>query len=168
MKTITFRPLRRIKKTGKITVASYMSWYKVKCANYNKFSLKVLDEYSALDKSEFVYDHEGELLYHFNYNPWDVFVYHGSCIDPLFDWDYLRETYKSFSIDGGAGGHISRHWRGTDCYGTPTFSHLTADKIVDAGYKDLNEFEPLTVGYVIDWLGWFLYQLENSYLKIGK
>ena len=41
MKTITFRPLRRIKKTGKIVVASYMQWRKVKTADYSKFKLVV-------------------------------------------------------------------------------------------------------------------------------
>lgn len=168
MKTITFRPLRRIKKTGKITVASYMGWYKVRCANYSEFSLVVNDEYKDFDKSEFVYNHEGELLFHFNYNPWDVFVYYGSCIEDGFDWDELRARYKSFSIDSGNGDWISRHWRGADCMGTPTFSHLTIDGISNAEYKDTDQFEPLTVGYVIDWLGWFLYQLENSHLKIGK
>ena len=167
MKTVVFRPLRRIKKTGKVAVASYMQWNKVRCANYSQFKLDVVPDYKLMDKDEFVYDHKGELLYHFNYNPWDVFVYNGSCIEDGFDWDYMRETYKDFSIDSG-GEWISRYWRGTDCNGTPTFSHLTTDGIANAEYRNVTQFEPLTVGYVIDWLGWFLYQLENSKLKVVK
>ena len=162
MKTINFRPLRVHKKSGKVIVASYPQWYKVRCANYNEFVLNVINEYYTMNKTDFVYNRELELLYHLNYNPWDVFVYNGTCLDADFNWDYLSETYKSFSIDKGDGSRVMRSWRGCDCEGTPTFSHHTADSIGNGGCWDLKEWEPLTVGYVVDWLGWFLYHLENS------
>jgi len=164
MKQLNFRPLRINKKTGKVVVSSYMSWHKVKCANYSDFHLNVISDYKQMNPLDYVYDHNGELLYHFNYNPWDVFVYHGTCLDSGFDWDYLRHDHGSFSIYDGD--RYSFHWKGADVQGTPTFSHLTADKIANAGYTNMNEFEPLTVGYVISWLGWFLYHLENSKLKV--
>lgn len=163
MKEIKFRPLRLHKKSGKIIVASYMEWNKVRCANYSEFILKVVGEYEQMDKNSLVHNHKGEALYHFNYSPWDVFVYHGSSIDDGFDWDYLRNTYGSFSINSGD--RTSYHWRGADCEGTPTFSHLTAE-CVERNYGNILQFEPITVAYVLDWLGWFLYHLENSTLKV--
>lgn len=174
MKSITFRPLRRIKKTGKITVASYMQWNKVKCANYSKFLLTVNDEYKMFDKSELVYNHEGKLLFHFNYDPWEVYTYCGTCLDYAFDWDQLREKHKSFTIiskDHEGKEYSSYHWRGADCSGTPTFTHYDEDYITTDdpwNYYRSDSFEPVTVEYVITWLGWFLYQLENSCLQIGK
>ncbi len=48
-----------------------------------------------------------------------------------------------------------------DCNGTPIFSHLTADYIA-THYKDVTQFEPLTVKQVVFWFGWFIYGLENS------
>lgn len=168
MKTIKFRPLRRIKKSNYIAVASYLCWNKLRCANYvGEFSLQLVSDYENFDRSEFVYNSVGELLFHFNYNPWDVFVYKGSCLDDDFSWENMREQHKSFSILSDDG-KISHHFLGADCMGTPTFSHLTADGIVDSGYENMNCFEPLTVGYVMDWLGWFLYQLENSKLIVIK
>jgi hypothetical protein len=169
MKTIIFRPLRKIKKTGKITVASYMQWNKVRTANYSYFNLNVISDYTEFNKSEFVYNHLGESLYHYNYNPWHVFTYNGTCLDKGFDWDFMYKEYRSFSIDNG-GEYIARFWRGADCAGTPIFTHLTADSIADnfTTITNVNEFEPITVGYVLDWLGWFLYNLEKSNLKVIK
>jgi hypothetical protein len=73
MKVVIFKPLRRIKKTGKITVASYMQWRKVKTSDYNNFSLIIDDEYKSFPKDEYVYDHKGENLFWYNFkNPQDV------------------------------------------------------------------------------------------------
>lgn len=174
MKTIVFRPLRLIKKTGKITVASYMQWNKVRCANYSKFYLIVDNEYEKMNKSDFVYNHEGIQLYHFGYNPWGIHEHHGSCIDYCFDWDEMRSKYKDFIIvsethDGKE--HKSYHIRGADCSGTPIFSHYDEDRVTTDdiwNYHGADAFYPVTVDYVITWLGWFLYQLENSTLKIYK
>lgn len=173
MKTIVFRPLRFNKKAGKIIVASYMQWNKVRCGNYSKFNLIVKDDYEQMNKSDFVYNHEGKQLYHFGYNPWDVYEYYGSCIAEGFDWDEMRRTYKDFilvsSFDDKP--YKSYHIRGADCAGTPTFTHYDEDRVTSDdtwNYYGSDAFEPVTVDYVITWLGWFLYQLENSYLKVGK
>lgn len=50
MRTIKFRPLRVIKKTGKITVASYMQWRKVMTADYNQFNLIISDDHKKMAK----------------------------------------------------------------------------------------------------------------------
>ena len=99
MKTIKFRPLRRIKKTGKITVASYMQWRKVKTADYSQFKLIVNQEYKTFDKDELVYDHKGENLFWRHYNPEEI---------PLFEnhnqktWktDYDMYCAKGLDVDG--------------------------------------------------------------------
>lgn len=169
MNTLKFRPLRRVKKTGKIVVASYMGWNKIKCANYNKFNLIVNDDYKIMPEDEYVYTHEGDLIYFFEYNPWDVFVHYGSCIAQDFDWDEIREQHKSFIIEHN--GHRSYHMRGADCSGTPSFTHWDENRISQEdtwNYYGHESFEPLTVKKVLEWLGWFLYRLDNSYLKIEK
>ena len=60
------------------------------------------------------------------------------------------------------------HWdvKGFDCDNVPVFSHNTADYIA-THYKDMNQFEPLTVGMVKLWFGWFLFNLENLKLQIN-
>jgi len=165
MKTITFRPLRKIKKTGKIVVASYMQWRKVKTADYRNFNLVVDDEYKGVPSEEYVYDHEGEQLFWFTYAPDEVQIFDFLPLDiqQLSDVKVPKEPY---GINWGSGGNINYNVKGMDCDGVPTFSHHTANYC--ALYKDINQFEPLTVGMVTKWLGWFLYQLENSYLQIGK
>lgn len=173
MRQIIFRPLRRVKKTGKVVVASYMQWNKVRCGNYSKFNLIVKNDYEQMNKSDLVYNHKGEQLYHFGYNPWDVHEHYGSCIADGFDWDEMRSKYKDFILVSEDNGSLykSYHIRGADCVGTPTFTHYYEDRVVGDDvwdYYGADAFEPVTVGYVITWLGWFLYQLENSYLKIGK
>lgn len=173
MKSITFRPLRRVKKTGKIVVASYMQWNKLRCANYSEFSLIVDSEYEQMNKSDFVYNHEGKQLYHFGYNPWDVHEHYGSCIAEGFSFDEMRSKYKDFILVSEFDGrpHKSYFIRGADCAGTPSFTHYDEDRVTSDdtwNYYGADAFEPVTVGYVITWLGWFLYQLENSSLKVGK
>ena len=173
MKTVIFRPLRRVKKTGKVVVASYMQWNKLRCANYLDFNLVVVNEYEKMNKSDFVYNHEGKQLYHFNYNPWDVHEHYGSCIDLCFDWDEMRRLYKDFIIVSDHDGKEYRSYslRGADCAGTPCFTHYYEDMITTDdtwNYYGGDAFEPVTVEYVISWLGWFLYQLENSKIKVSN
>lgn len=129
----------------------------------------VNDDYKEMDKSKFVYNHEGKQLYHFGYNPWDVHEHYGSCIAEGFNWDEMRKIHKDFIIVNST--YKSYHIRGADCAGTPTFTHYDEDRITTDdtwNYYGADSFEPVTVEYVITWLGWFLYQLENSHLKIGK
>lgn len=161
------------KKMGKIIVASYPLWNKVKTANYSQFNLIVDDEYKRLDPESFVHDHKGELLYFFPYNPAEVMAFQRTVIDEEdFDYDDARALHRDFIIHH-AGGKYGSPWtsyfmRGADCQGTPTFTHHTGDIISRDGYYSMFDFEPLTVKMVRQWLGWFLFQLENSRLQIGK
>lgn len=160
MKTITFRPLRRIKKTGKVTVASYMSWYKIQTADYGKFKLIINTEYKMLPPHELVYDHEGNQLFWFKYHPADIPVFNYSI---LFDLDKIREENKHYAINWQSGNPLNYNAKGLDCSGTPIFSHYTEKHIKD-NYKDTKQFKPLTVEMVVNLFGWFLYQLQNNEL----
>jgi hypothetical protein len=178
LKEITFRPLRRIKKTGKISVASYMQWYKVRCADYGKFSLKIDEEYKMLPSDEYVYNHKGERLFWRDYNPSDIPIFNHSVVKLHNDFDNWDDTLSVFENLSAAnketgwgylwhiGGSINYHCKGLDINGTPTFSHGTEKQIV-SGYKleSISQFEPLTVRMVTKWFGWFLYQLENVQLQ---
>jgi hypothetical protein len=157
MKTITFRPLRRIKKTGKITVASYMQWRKVKTADYSKFKLIVSDEYKSFPKDELVYNHNGENLFWRNYNPEEEI-----------------QMLNEYALVDGEQPPYPRMWKtdwgmysakGLDCDGVPAFSHETANEIVKDHTRNLNDYSPLTVEVVNWWFGWFLYQLQNNELE---
>jgi len=156
MKTIIFRPLRRIKKTGKITVASYMQWRKVKTADYSNFKLIINDEYKAFRKDELVYNHNGENLFWRHYNPEEIpMLNRYNLVDgeqppypPMWKTDYGMYSAK-----------------GLDCDGVPTFSHGTANEIVKDHTRNLNEYTPLTVKIVRWWFGWYLYQLQNNELS---
>ncbi len=157
MKKITFRPLRRIRKTGKITVASYMQWRKVKTADYSNFILVVNDEYKSFDKDAFVYDHNGEQLFWRNYNPEEIPTLNRYALIDGQQPPYppmWKSEWGSYSANG------------LDCDGVPTFSHGTAKSIVNH-YKleSVQEFKPLTVEIVTWWFGWFLYQLKNNELS---
>lgn len=164
MKEIVFRPLRRVKKTGKIVVASYMQWRKIATADYNKFKLIVDDEYKRLPSDEFVYDHKGELLFWFTYKPVDIPVLDAS---PNFNYEAARKKYGHQFIIAHNDGYIAYLVSGLDCDGVPTFSHYQQDRVA-RDYEDMSKFDPLTVKTVTQWLGWFLYNLKNSYLQIGK
>lgn len=164
MKRIVFRPLRRINKTGNIVVAGYMQWRKVMTADYNKFTLVIDEAYKRLSPDQYVYNHKGEQLFWFTTHPWDV---------PVFEWtpqlnlQEIRKTHKQYGIIWGPDSlHINYNMGGTDCDGIPCFSHYDANRV--SGYDDVSQFEPLTVGTVNKWFGWFLFQLENSYLEAKK
>lgn len=163
MKEISFRPLRRIKKTGKICVASYMAWRKVKTADYNEFLLMVEQSYKSMPKDEFVYNHNGEQLFWFNHREPEKLPLQYADVDLLNEkiGEYFLEKWQ-FTEPMGEGFHHSV--RGFDCDGVPVFSHNTADSIANS-YEDMSQFEPLTVEVVVIWIGWFLYKLNNSKLQ---
>lgn len=163
MKTIKFRPLRRINKTGKICVASYSQWRKIKASDYESFILVINKEYESFDKSELVFDKNGENLFWKDFNPENI--------THLPSHILISENYP-------------KHWRyldffsaiGLDCDGVPTFSHGTMHNLtignsyeytlqeVNQILEPMNEYELLTVGVVVKWLGWFLFQLKNAEL----
>lgn len=169
MKTITFRPLRRIKKMGKIAVASYSQWYGIQTANYSQFQLVLVDDYLQFASDEPVYNHEGERLFFPDYDPYQLPIYSNDGYYSLkkhyeenvaFCWRHVSTQYSPNEW-------IGFHGTGMDCTGTPTFSHLTISHIAES-YSDISVFEPLTVGTVTNWLGWFLLRRENALITTRK
>lgn len=152
-----------------------MQWRKVMTADYNKFNLVIDDEYKSLPIDEYVHDHKGELIYFFTYNPSDIPVYNADA-ERIIDeeWlDKIHESKKPYGIQWGISelGHTNYNMPGADCSGVPTFCHWTEERVTQEdtwNYYGHDKFEPLTVGTVLKWFGWFLFQLQNSYLKIGK
>lgn len=163
MKIIKFRPLRIIKKTGKITVASYQEWRKVMTADYHTFKLIASNDHLKMVKGDFVYNHKGEQLFFFDYNPSEVPVFNYNKSDQFFDLESIRNSNKYYGIRWADNGHTNYSMRGSDCDGVPTFSFYTANHIA-THCKNIQDFEPITVGMVLKWYGWFLWQLENVYL----
>lgn len=161
MKTVTFRPLRRVKKMNKIVVSSYGLWYRVMTADYHKFNLVIDEEYKTFPPDEFVYNNKGELLYWFNVNPADIPAY---TYNPLIDFDKIRAEHRWYGTLWTEGQHVNYMGPGLDAVGTPTFSHFTQERVADP-YYNLDEIEPLTVATVRHWFGWFLLNLNNSYLQ---
>jgi hypothetical protein len=166
MKSVTFRPLRRIKKTGKITVASYMQWRKVMTSDYYNFNLLVNDDYKKFPEDEFVYNHRGEQLFWYNHTnpeslPRNYPDINSACKIFGVDKSHFEGEEWKFKEPIGKGFHWSV--RGFDCDGVPTFSHYDANHV--ASHNNINDFEPLTVGMVAKWYGWFLWQLNNSNLN---
>lgn len=156
-KTIYFRPLRRIKKTGKITVASYLQWRKVKVADYGDFVLALDEEYKSLPGNEMVYNHKGENLFWRNYNPDEI------------------PTLNEYALNDGEQPPYPPMWKthynfysakGLDCDGVPAFSHETANSIYNSK-ANMEDYEPLTVDTVRWWLGWFLWQLKNNKFEVA-
>ena len=160
MRELTFRPLRLIKKTGKITVASYMQWRKVKCADYHKFSLTIHNDYKHMPLGAPVHDHNGEQLFFYTYNPNELPIWEYTY--PL-DFSCMLKMQGVYTIGGKGQWYVAD---GMDIDGVPVFSHYNMNHI-GTHHTDMNKFEPLTVGMVVRWFGWFLLQLDNSYLKIG-
>jgi len=173
MKHVNFKPLRRIKRTGKITVASYMQWHCVKEADVMPFLLHLDKSYEAFSDDEIVYNHAGENLFFFTTNPAEIPVYSGEAMAMLANTTgggdtvnmlkqvvdrlskFPREYYVQWHPDS-----VNANIRGCDCNGTPAFSHYS-QKEVARQFNDVTQFEPLTVKTVKFWLGWFLYGLNN-------
>lgn len=178
VRSILFRPMRLVKKTGKIVVASYSQWSKVRTANYSQFNLIVNDDYKQLPPDAFVYNHKGELLYFMDYNPADVPIY-DSQVERMRDEDWLQKLHEGKQSYGirfsGSDNYISYHMPCTDCAGVPCFSHYTQEYVAESycncvgGYPErIFDFNPLTVKTVRIWFGWFLYNLNNASLQIGR
>lgn len=154
---ITFRPLRLNKKTGKIMVASYMQWNKVRVLNDYHSGAKVLidQQYKSFPKNALVHNHKGETLFWRIDSPVDLPTLN---YIPDFDWDKAREDNPlGFFLQGQ---HNSTHVGQLDCTMTPAFSHYT-QKYIATHYDDMSLWEPLTVATVQKWFGWFLYNCEN-------
>lgn len=170
MRTIKFRPLRVIKKTGKITVASYMQWRSIKTADYNNFNLIIDESYKMLNDDDFVYNHNGKQLFFYGYNPGSVPIIIKRGFEDKQDLKW--EVGNNFIIQNKGTIYSPEDWftfrmDGTDCDGVPTFSHWDADYIMQDHTIKYTLFEPLTVGMVKMWFGWFLWQLDNSRLKVS-
>ena len=168
MKEITFRPLRRIKKSGKICVAPYMQWRKVKTADYSECNLTIECDYKKYALTDYVYNHKGEQLFWFNNADPDTLTKETvkkRRIDILELIELLGEEFEGeswrFAEVNTNGFHHSIH--GFDCDGVPVFNHHTADYVA-THWTDVTQFEPLTVGTVVKWFGFFLYQLKKSTL----
>lgn len=161
MRKIKFRPLRRIKKTGKICVASYIQWNNIMTADYDIFNLTVVDEYSTMPKDEFVYNHLGELLYFFYFDPNDIQIFDSYKEN---DPERLVNNHYHYGLNHGEDHHINYNVRGTDCYGVPVFSHMTADYI-GTHYSDPFQFTPLTVEMVVKWLSWLMFRLKRTKIE---
>jgi len=167
-KRIAFRPLRRIRSSKKIAVASYMQWRKIKTADYGETLLDIKNEYKDMDSKEFVYNHKGEQLFWFNHtnpealpkNKVDLELISKTFFIPMEelegdDWKYTVEDRFDSSV------------RGFDCDDVPVFSHYTA-KYIATNYTDMSRFEPLTVGMVTMWFGWFLWKLNNTTIILER
>lgn len=157
-KTVAFTPLRFIKKSGKIYVASYAQWRKVMAADYADFDLVIGDTHKTMNKDSIVHNHKGEQLFFYNYNPSDVLIFSSSVVLNL---DWIRNRYSQYGIDYGTS--ICYSIKGCDVDGVPAFSHYTV-RYIEIKHTNISEFVPLTVGMVLHWYGWFLWQLNNSSL----
>jgi len=128
MKTVPFRPLRRVKKTGKIVVAGYAQWTQVRTADYSAFCLVVDQEYVGLPLDEHVYNHEGKPLFWRDFNPEDIPVYTPDELRVCeIEIGNLFRSAPHHGIRWKPDGSISYCVRDLDCQGTPTFSHLTIE-----------------------------------------
>lgn len=141
-----------------------MQWRKSMTANHAKFNLIIDSEYKGMPQDEYVYNSRGEQLFYFTYDPADIQVYHADDFD-IFGLETIQKNNWAYGIDWGHGNPINYNSKGMDCDGVPYFSHVDANYAAD--FKDVNQFEPLTVGTVMMWLAWFLYRLEKSQLKIN-
>lgn len=150
-----------------------MQWRGIKTADYNKFTLVIDEDYKMLNDADFVYDHLGKQLFFYDFNPNDIIVnpyipkWDGFVPSAISTDEYLnfRNNNPYILLDRG---DYQTYWcRGLDCEGVPIFSHYTADYIVSDPTRDFTVFEPLTVGMVKMWFGWFLWQLDNSRLKVS-
>lgn len=170
MRTINFRPLRVIKKTGKVVVASYQQWRSIKTADYNNFRLAINESYKLLRDDDFVYNHLGKQLFFYDFNPDDIIINPNipkldgfvPSIESTNEYLNFRHDNPYILLDRG---DYKTYWcRGLDCEGVPAFTNYDIDTIVDS--KHIYLFEPLTVGMVKRWFGWFLWQLDNSNLIV--
>jgi hypothetical protein len=159
MKTVPFRPLRQVKKTGQIMVASYAQWRRVMSADNGDFQLSLDREYAGLPADEQVYNHAGQPLFWRDFDPTQIPVFEYSS---LLDVTRIQDEHASYAIRWFPGGRLTYACSRLhlDCDGVPAFSHYTIEHVAEH-LADFAQYEPLTVGVVVKWWGWFLYQLEN-------
>jgi len=149
-----------------------MQWRSIKTSDYNNFNLIIDESYKMLNDEDFVYNHEGEQLFFYDFKPCDIIVNpdipKSDGFQPSSEntYEYLNFRNENPYILLDKGDYKTYWCRGLDCDGVPTLSHYTADYIVSDHTRDFTLFEPLTVGMVKMWFGWFLWQLENSRLQI--
>src|SRR3954468_2058578 len=121
LRTVKFRPLRRIKKTGKVVVASYGSWSRVSTSNYNPFNLIIDPEYRSLPHDEYVYDSDGALLYFFPYDPSDIPVIKSSVARETLGEDWVSKWFAmngwTRGVDWESGNGIDYSGAGIGCNG---------------------------------------------------
>lgn len=146
-----------------------MQWRKIKTADYSMFNLAIDEEYKRLPADEFVYNHKGEQLFWFNHTNPEALQKNHMDVDSMceilgIDRSQFEGEEWKFNQPIGEGFHWSV--RGFDCEGVPCFSHYSASHC--SGYTDMNQFEPLTVGMVVKWFGWFLWRLNNSNLNVNE
>ena len=149
---------------GKIIAASYSQWRKVKNADRNKFQLIIDSEYKLFDLDGFVYDHNGEQLFWFNHADPALIKKAEPSIERAIELFSINPEYiegEEWRLNGSYGYDT----KGFDVDGVPVLTHYTLEYC--ARFTDITQFEPLTVGVVVKWFGWFLYQLENSNLTIN-
>ena len=145
MKQIKFRPLR-LNKDNKVIVSNYMSWRRLKTADYSQFELTLYDDHLSLPKDALVHNHKGEVLFFYSYNPYDM---------PSKPYGYLHcenVLLRELNEDCINGLIVSENSfysvKGVDCDFIPTFTHYTKDYI-SSYMSDLKGLEPLTVQTVV-------------------
>ncbi len=72
-----------------------MQWNKVKTANYNEFNLIINEDYKKFRADDFVYDHEGNHLFFYPYNPSEIPVFNHH---PFMDWESIRKNNNEYGI----------------------------------------------------------------------
>lgn len=164
MKSLVFNPLRRIAKTKRVVVAAYAQWQRIASSDYEQFRLTIDETYRSLGADEYVFNHAGEQLFWRDFEPASIAVFNHSIMLSL---EEIRAQHLNYGIRWTFDSRVHYIARGLDCEGTPTFSHYTAD-MVTSQFENMNEFEPLTVGVVVKWFGWWLYQLQNADLQPSK
>lgn len=179
MKNHLFRPLRRIKTTSKVVVAAYPQWRKILSADYaglmgsvsqeyggqpdhDAFMRSVDREYAGLPEEEHVYNHRGEPLFWRDFDPARIPVFE---YNVLFDLAAIQAAHPFYAIRWTPEGRInySSSRLHLDCDGVPAFSHYTISYVAEH-QAAFAEYEPLTVGIVVKWFGWLLYQRESGRL----
>lgn len=139
-KVLRFRPLRIV--NGKCVVTSYMGWRKLAIANYDFPGYISPGRISIISMpnipNQEVYNHEGELLY---WNKEDTFENIGT--------RYVSGVFY-------------------DCDGIPTFSHKSADEVVQfteegrgVGMKMYVDMKPLMSDQVIEAFNRLILNLKN-------
>lgn len=164
MKTIVFKPLRYIKKTKKVTVASYMQWRKVYTANKETTTIVFDSSFKDKPTNTLVYNHKGEPLFFYEVEkiklPKLTYIQKfGRELEATKKKvDFSDYCISGFNEDNSI--YFVTHY--LDCDGVPTISHFTENCISGYSKEQKQKLEPLTVGMVMRWFDWFCLLVENS------